>query len=111
MDTELLFKQLLCGGLKDEIPEEAISVEKDLDTFLIENSNSLLKYTYPSLRIAMNFRFGKDFGLFVAVNNDLQIEGVNDNAFQFRKEDTVNSFTLGNTNLKTRTYWTFGLKF
>ena len=111
LDTELLFKQTLCGGLKDEIPEEAISLDQELDSFLVENSNSLMKYSYPSLRIAMNFRFGKDFGLFVAVNNDLQIEGVNDNAFQFRKEDTVNSFTLGNTNLKTRTYWTFGLKF
>jgi hypothetical protein len=111
LDTELLFKQTLCGGLKDEIPVETISLEQDLDSFVIKNSDSLLKYTYPSLRIAMNFRFGKDFGLFVAVNNDLQIEGVNDNAFQFRKEDTVNSFTLGNTNLKTRTYWTFGLKF
>ena len=111
LDTELLFKQTLCGGLKDEIPEEAISLDQELDSFLVENSNSLMKYAYPSLRLAMNFRFGKDFGLFVAVNNDLQIEGVNDNAFQFRKKDKVTSFTLGNANLKTRTYWTFGLKF
>ena len=42
------------------------------------------QYSKARLRIAMNFRFGKDFGLFVSVNNDLQIEGVNDNAFQFR---------------------------
>ena len=91
-DTELLVKQMLSG-----------------ETFASENS--ILQQTYLSGRFAMNLRFGKDFGIFVAVNSDLEIAGKNEQAFQNRETGTAKDIKLGDSNCKLHTYWSFGFKF
>ena len=79
------------------------------ETFASENS--ILQQTYLSGRFAMNLRFGKDFGIFVAVNSDLEIAGKNEQAFQNRETGTAKDIKLGDSNCKLHTYWSFGFKF
>ena len=91
-DAELLAKQMLTG-----------------ESFA--SNNSLFQQSYLSGRFAMNLRFGKDFGIFVAVNSDLEIAGKNEKAFQNREIGTSKDIKFGDANCKLHSYWTFGFKF
>ena len=57
------------------------------------------------------FRFGNDFGLFIAYNADFETCGSNEKAFENRSSGKLIKAPFGIDSLKAHTYWSFGLKF
>ena len=111
LDLEVLYKQFLCKNLGESLKEIEYLENKDFSQYIKETDEIFTSYCYPSVRAAMNFRFSKSFGLFVAVNGDFEVENWNEKAFEHRTDDKINSFSLGGTDIKNHIYWTFGLKF
>lgn len=111
LDLEVLYKQFLSNNIGESLKEIEYLEDRDYGQYIKETKEIITGYCYPSVRAAMNFRFSKNFGLFVAVNGDFEVENWNEEAFGHRTDDKINSFSLGGTNVKNHIYWTFGLKF
>ena len=94
------------NGLKKDI--ESLGIK---EPSIEDLSDVMKKYSYPSFRATLNFRFGKDFGLFIAYNADFETCGSNEKAFENRSSGKLIKAPFGIDSLKAHTYWSFGLKF
>ena len=108
LDIELLAKQLVNYSYVNDLSKIKT---KDLDDFKNKYAEMVLPYMYPSGRLALNLRFGKNFGIFFSANADLQIVGENDKAFENRNTGNVKLHEFDNMSFKTHTSCSFGFKF
>lgn len=106
LDLELIKYQVFSNGLKKDI--ESLGIK---ESSIEDLSDVMKKYSYPSFRATLNFRFGNDFGLFIAYNADFETCGSNEKAFENRSSGKLIKAPFGIDSLKAHTYWSFGLKF
>ena len=108
LDLELLNYQVLDENLGSDL---ATLKETDSDSSLDEIGTVFNSYSYPSFRATLNFRFNKNFGVFLSFNSDFETVGKNQQAFENRPSTNTKSFNLGDKEIIAHTYFSFGLKF